>query len=90
MISLPPTARLEWLLTQTHCAKAHESIQDLIAQYEEFLRKTDAPEKELVEIFKDKEKRKEHFGSKYQFGDIVFNVLSVIGGDSRFHRLLMV
>jgi hypothetical protein len=90
MISLTPTARLEWLLKQSHCAKAHESIQNLITRYEAFLDKTDAPEKELVELFKDKQKRKEHFGSQYEFGNAVSEVLSVIGERSLFYRLLVV
>jgi hypothetical protein len=90
MISLTPTARLEWLLTQSHCVKAHESIQNLITQYESFLEKTNAPEKEMVELFKDKQRRKEHFGSKYDFGNAVSQVLSVIGQESLFYRLLVV
>jgi predicted nucleotidyltransferase len=88
-ISLTPTARLEWLLGQPHCVKSHESIQNLIMQYESFLQKTDAPENELLEIFKDKEKRR-HFGSKYDFGNAVFEVLGVIGENSLFYRLLVV
>jgi hypothetical protein len=90
MISLSPSARLEWLLTQPHCAKAHQAIQNLIGQYETFLQKTDAPEKQLVELFKDKQKRKEHFGSNYEFGNSVYEVLSVIGEHSLFYRLLVV
>jgi predicted nucleotidyltransferase len=90
MISITPTGRLEWLLQQSHCMKAHESIQSLITQYEAFLEKTDAPEKELVELFKDKQRRKEHFGSKYEFGNSVSEVLSVIGHQSLFYRLLVV
>lgn len=90
MISLTPTARLEWLLAQSHCAKAHGSIQNLITQYESFLQKTDAPEKELVELFKDKQKRKEHFGSQYDFGNAVSEVLTIIGEGSLFYRLLVV
>ena len=90
MISLTPTARLEWLFAQPHCAKAHESIQNLITQYEEFLLKTDAPEKQLVDVFKDKQKRKEQFGSQYQFGNAVSEVLGVIGEQSLFYRLLVV
>jgi predicted nucleotidyltransferase len=90
MISLTPTSRLEWLLTQSHCAKAHESIQNLISQYEAFLRKTDAPKNELVEIFKNKQKRNEQFGSQYQFGNAVSEVLGIIGEQSLFYRLLVV
>jgi predicted nucleotidyltransferase len=90
MISLTPTGRLEWLLGQSHCTDAHQSIQKLISQYEAFLAKTDAPEGELVELFRDKQKRQEHFGSNYEFGNSVSEVLSVIGKQSLFYRLLVV
>lgn len=90
MVSLTPTARLEWLLTQSHCVKAHESINSLIAQYEAFLKKTDTPKNELLEIFKDKQKRKEQFGSQYEFGNAVSGVLGVLGEQNLFYRLLLV
>jgi predicted nucleotidyltransferase len=90
MISLTPTMRLEWLLEQSHCSEAHDSIRQLISQYESFLTKTDAPEKQLVEVFKDKEQRQKHFGSKYEFGNSVSEVLRLIGKQSLFYRLLLV
>lgn len=90
MISLTPTARLEWLLEQPHCKRAHQSIRNLIAQYETFLSKTDAPEKELVALFMDKQKRTQYFGSKYAFGNSVSQVLETVGKDSLFYRLLVV
>jgi predicted nucleotidyltransferase len=90
MISLTPTGRLEWLLKQPHCKKAHQAIRMLIKQYEAFLSKTDAPESKLVELFKDKQKRDQHFGSKYAFGNSVSEVLSIVGDDSLFYRLLVV
>jgi len=90
MVSLTPTARLEWLLTQSHCIKAHNSIQNLIVQYEAFLKKTDAPKNELVTVFKDKQKRREQFGSQYDFGNAVSEVLWILGEQSLFYRLLVV
>ena len=90
MICLTPTGRLEWLLEQSHCKKAHRAIRNLIAQYESFLSKTDAPEKKLVELFMDKEKRARIFGSKYAFGNAVSEVLEIVGEDSLFYRLLVV
>src|SRR5947209_19624774 len=86
MISLTPTARLEWLLEQSHCRKAHRAIRNLVVQYEAFLSKTDAPEPELLELFMDKQKRERHFGSKYAFGDSVAEVLGVLGEGSLFYR----
>lgn len=90
MISLTPTARLEWLLEQPHCKKAHQAIRNLIEQYEAFLSRTDAPEKELVELFMDKQKRTQYFGSKYAFGNSVSEVLEIVGESSLFYRLLVV
>lgn len=90
MISRTPTQRLEWLLSQEHCVEAHDAIKNLIVAYESFLAKTDAPEEKLVELFMDKQKRKEYFGSKYDFGNSVFGALNIIGKQSLFHRLLVV
>lgn len=90
MVSLTPTQRLGWLLKQDHCEKAHEAIRKLITKYESFLSKTDAPEKDLIDLFKDKEKRTKHFGPKYEFGNSVSEVLQIIGDDSLFYRLLVV
>jgi predicted nucleotidyltransferase len=90
MISLAPTARLEWLLKEPHCQKAHQAIRTLIKQYEAFLSKTDAPESKLIELFKDKQKRTKYFGSKYAFGNSVSKVLEIVGDDSLFYRLLVV
>lgn len=90
MISLTPTARLEWLLEQSHCRKAHRAIRNLIVQYEAFLSRADAPETELVELFMDKQKRERHFGPKYAFGNSVSEVLAIVGADSLFYRLLIV
>jgi predicted nucleotidyltransferase len=90
MISLTPTGRLKWLLSQSHCGKAHKLIQKLIDQYEAFLSQTNLPEEELVALFMDKQKRKERFGAPYEFGNSVFEVLNTIGKQSIFHRLLVV
>lgn len=90
MISLTPTARLEWLLNEPHCKKAHQAIRKLIKQYEAFLSKTDVPENDLVALFKDKQKRSRYFGSKYAFGNSVSEVLVIIGEGSLFYRLLVV
>lgn len=45
MISLTPTQRLEWLLSQTELKDAHASLRGLISGYEEFLANTDEPKK---------------------------------------------
>lgn len=90
MISLTPTERLEWLLSQPHCQKAHSSINRLIKSYEAFLSKTDASENDLVSLFMNKATRQKHFGSGYEFGNSVFKVLEIIGKGNPFYRLLVV
>jgi hypothetical protein len=90
MISLTPTARLEWILLQPHCKKAHSAINSLIGSYESFLSKTDASEDDLVNLFMDKAERQVRFGSSYEFGTSVFKVFEIIGSGSLFYRLLVV
>ena len=90
MIGLTPTARLEWLLSRGDLAHAHGAIGQLLAQYERFLETTNADEKELVKKFMDKETSRSYIGAAYKFGDLVFEVLSIIGVQNRFHRLLVV
>jgi len=90
MISLTPTARLEWMLLQPELGDAHSSLKKLIDGYEQFLSNTEAPESDLVVRFMDKRQRDEHLKSAYRFGDLVFDVLDTIGKRSLFHRLLVV
>jgi len=90
MIGMTPTERLEWLLGQAHLAHAHPKISKLLEQYERFLEATNAEEPELVRRFLDKKTSQEYTAEAYTFGDLVFEVLTAIGGESRFHRLLVV
>ncbi len=90
MISLTPTARLEWMLSQSELGDAHSSLRKLIEGYEAFLSNTDAPEEELIVRFMDKRQRTEYLDSAYRFGDLVFEVLAVVGKKNLFHRLLVV
>lgn len=90
MVALTPTQRLEWLLEQKEVSHAGHNVNELLTLYEEFLKRTDASEKELVRLFLDKDKSKEYFESAYRFGDLVFELLHTIGGNNLFHRLLVV
>lgn len=90
MISLTPTARLQWMLSQSELGDAHPSLKKLIDGYEEFLSNTEAPEEELVARFMDKTQRDAYVKSAYRFGALVFEVLEIIGERSLFHRLLVV
>ncbi len=90
MVSLSPTLRLEWILGQPALAAAHAKVTDLLRSYSRFLESTDAPEPIMIERFLDPEKTKEYFAVAHQLGDLVFDVLDIIGERSRFHRLLVV
>lgn len=90
MISLTPSLRLEWLLEQPHLAHAHGPIKKLLDHYENFLKTTNAPEKELIDRFMDKKTSQSYMRDAYSFGDLVFEALNSIGNGNRFHRLLVV
>ena len=90
MISLTPTRRLEWMISQPELADASPALQKLIEYYEQFLGNTDASEDKLIEVFLDKNKSKEYFEAASRLGNLVFEVLDTIGKKTLFHRLLVV
>ena len=90
MISLTPAQRLEWMISQPELGAAHAKIIELLDRYEQFLENTEVPKEELMSRFFDKEKRKEYGESAYRFGDLVWEVLDIVGNRNRFHRLLIV
>jgi len=90
MISLTPTERLEWLMSQPNLSDSRPAIENLITFYEQFLQLTDASKSDLVALFGDKGRSKEYWESASKFGDLVFEVLQSIGKDNRFYRLLVV
>lgn len=90
MIGLTPTRRLEWLRDQTYLGDAGQVLDKLLAQYEAFLVTTNVSEEELIQHFLKEDDSKRYTEAAYEFGDAVFDALTHIGGDSRFHRLLVV
>jgi predicted nucleotidyltransferase len=90
MVSLTPVARLEWLLSRPHLAKAHGTIRELLRRYEDFLNLTEASKTELVHLFGDRARTSDYWESAYRFGDLAFKVLEAIGKNNLFHRLLVV
>jgi len=90
MIALTPTQRLEWMLSQPKLGAAHAKINELLDGYEQFLENTEVAKEDLISRFLDREKRREYSESAYRFGDVVWDVLDIIGSRSRFHRLLIV
>lgn len=90
MIALTPTERLEWILSQPDLARAHANVRELLAHYEHFLQTTNKEEDELVSEFMEKSSSHSYMSDAYKFGDILFQVLTSIGGENRFYRLLVV
>lgn len=90
MVLLTPTERLEWILTQGHCASSHGKIAELLKSYETFLRSTDESKKELLNRFSDREQSLTLFKSAKEFGDLVLDILESIGRKNRFYRVLVV
>jgi hypothetical protein len=82
MIRLTPTERLEWILRQPDLDRAHNEVTELLAQYELFLTATNNQEVELVRRFMDKPTSQSYLADAYRFGDLVFKVLTRIGGDN--------
>lgn len=90
MISLTPTERLEWLQAQPVLAPARKVIGELMVQYEHFLTTTNAKEEDLIRHFSDKNRSRKLMQSAFQFGDSMYEALSIIGEANRFHRILVV
>jgi predicted nucleotidyltransferase len=90
MVTLSPTQRIEWLATQEAFANAHEKLRELMVCYEKFLQKTDISETDLISIFLDKTKRTEYLKDDEFFGDLMSDVLQLVGENNSLYRLLIV
>ena len=90
MVEMRPTERLEYLLQQKELNSAHTKIHELMNCYKKFLDKTNVEERMLIEQFLDKDRSKEFFLQVNEFGDLVSELLRLIGGQSRSYRLLIV
>jgi predicted nucleotidyltransferase len=90
MVSMSPTERLEWMLAQPELSSASVLIRVLLEYYESFLTNTDAREDDLVTKLLDKGEAKKYFASQFRFGDGIFEIFNAVGGNNRFHRLLVV
>jgi hypothetical protein len=90
MVSKTPTERLEHLLRDEKFASAHTKIDELMTSYEKFLEKTNAEENTLIQQFLDESKSREFSLQINEFGDLVHQILQIIGSQSRLYRLLIV
>jgi hypothetical protein len=90
MTKLTPTERLEWLRDQPNLTQAKSTIVNLLNQYSRFLETTNFKEQELVQQFMDKDTSRKYMEAAHEFGDSMFEALTIIGENSPFHRLLVV
>lgn len=90
MIGLTPTRRLEWLLSQSRLASAHDTVKKLLDQYERFLETTNATDAELTQRFMDRLQGRSLMDAAYRFGNLMYDALLHIGRDNPFYRLLVV
>ena len=90
MTKLTPTERLEWLRDQPNLGEAKSPIVNLLNQYGRFLETTGFNEKELIQQFLNKDTSRKYMEAAHEFGDSMFEALTIIGDKSQFHRLLVV
>jgi hypothetical protein len=90
MVRKRPTERLEYLLQEKTFESAHAKIRELMTCYEKFLEKTNVQESTLIHQFLDKNMSKEFSLQINEFGDLIAEILRLIGDNSRLYRLLLV
>ena len=90
MTKLTPTERLEWLRDRSDLKEAKGTIVNLLSQYTRFLETTNFKEEELIRQFTNKDMSRKFMEAAHEFGDSMFEALTIIGDKSSFHRLLVV
>jgi predicted nucleotidyltransferase len=88
MTRLTPTERLEWLLQESSFSEVHKQVSELLEKYDDFLKRTDQPKEKLKELFESNSK--DWVQKSYKFGDTLFDILSALGKDTKFYRLIVV
>lgn len=88
MTTLTPTDRLRWLLTEHSFHNVHDQVSQLIEKYGDFLKRIDQPKENLKELFEINSK--EWIKKSYEFGDTLFYILSELGKETKFFRLIVV
>lgn len=88
MTKLTPTDRLHWLLKEPSFNAVHHQILELLEKYGDFLKRTDQPKEKLKELFESN--TKDWVKKSYEFGDTLFDILSTLGQDTKFFRLIAV
>lgn len=90
MVELSPTRRLEWLAMNSEDASIKGHVDAVLKLYEKFLQDTDKKESQLVEEFLDRDKARAYSQNANELGDKVYDLISSVGRDSPFFRILVV
>lgn len=90
MVSLTPTERIEELRAMASLAAAAEPLAIVLDRYSIFLQRTNVAEEELLQQIADSDTRHAMFSAAADFGEAVYDAMTAIGGNSRFHRMLVV
>ncbi len=90
IVNLTPTGRLEYLLKNNICISANLKIENLIKKYNDFLFTTNKPENELENEFGKPETSNFLIDEATKFGDLIFEIINLVGSGSPLHRLITV
>jgi hypothetical protein len=90
MTRLTPTERLEWLRDRSDLKEAKNTVVYLLGELERFLYTTNFDEEKLVHQFTNKDTSRKYMEAAHEFGDSMFEALTIIGNKNPFHRLLVV
>jgi predicted nucleotidyltransferase len=90
MVKLSPTQRLEWLKSDSDDASTKKHATEVLQFYERFLKDTDKSEAQLVNEFLDGEKARTYRHNADELGRKVYDLMTAVGGNSKFYRLLVV
>lgn len=90
MVHLLPTERLVCVSDGLGTTSIRKTVGVLLSRYEAFLEETNAPEDELVELFKDTARRRALTANINVLGDTMSELISSVGNGTPLHRLMTV
>lgn len=89
MVKATPLERLQ-ILRQEGSREVVAMIDKLVEEYEKFLSTTNRAKQQMEAEFSDAARAKELMESARIFGDTVYDLLHIVGGGSKLHRLVVV
>jgi hypothetical protein len=90
MVSLTPTARVEFVANELSGSEPATCIGDLLGKYERFLDVTSASEEDLISVFSEKAGADKLRDEQSDFGDLAYTILYSIGHENPLYRRLVI